>query len=76
MFFSAAERYASGAGNSGSEVRADAIPRRLQTLVRQSLWQRLHLSMFVSAFFFHVLWPSLLGVGNILVLAFHYWCRA
>ena len=36
-----AERQVSGAANSGSEARTDAIRRRLQTLVRQAgagLW--------------------------------------
>ena len=36
----AAERRASGAANSRSEVRAEAIGSRLQANVRRGLWQR------------------------------------
>jgi hypothetical protein len=49
-----AERQVSAAPESRSG--AEAVRRRLQTIVRQSLGQRLRLSMFFPAFFFHRLW--------------------
>src|SRR5207237_4998289 len=67
-----AERQVSGAPESRSVAEAGGC--RLQTLVRQSLEQRLRLSMFFPAFFFHRPWPRLLGVRSMLVLAFRY-CR-
>src|SRR6516165_8764765 len=38
-FSAEAERWASGAANSGSEARADAVCRRLNALVRCGIWQ-------------------------------------
>lgn len=53
-----AERQVSAAGQSGSEERADAVPSRLQTIVRQSLGQRLCLLLGFPAFFLRVLWTQ------------------
>jgi len=60
-----AQRQVSGAGKSGSEARADAVSRRLQTLVRRGM------TLFWAPVSSFSAWAPPVGLGTALVCGHH-----